>query len=74
MFSRERLKEVMRTQGRTVNWLAEITEYDPATVARYMSGAYPISEKFAQRASRALGVPIDWLRDESPVASEPIPA
>lgn len=66
MYSHERLREGMNAQGRTNLWLAEMTEYDPATVARFLTGAYPISEKFAARAAKALQIPLHWLRADVP--------
>jgi hypothetical protein len=46
-----------------------MTDYDSATVARFMTGKVPISEKFASRAATALGIPVHWLRDETMVAA-----
>jgi len=51
----------MEAQGRRNDWLASQTDYDPATVTRFLTGAYPISEKFAVRAAKALQVPVTWL-------------
>lgn len=73
MYSPDRLREVMKAQGRTNDWLAEMTDYDAATVARYRTGTLPISKKFADRAAKALGIPSSWLVEES-VGLEQVPA
>jgi transcriptional regulator with XRE-family HTH domain len=62
MFDPERLAQVLRVQGRQVIWLADATEYDPSTISRYLKGSQPISERFALRAAKALGIPVDWLK------------
>lgn len=62
IFDPVKLQQAVEAQGRRVDWLADMTEYDRATVSRFLSGTYPISEKFATRAARALGIPVDWLR------------
>lgn len=69
MFSASRLRVLMDTQGRKAEWLAEMTGYDASTVSRFMTGTYPISDKFAKLAARHLQVPVDWLRET--VAVEP---
>jgi len=61
MYSSQRLRELLETQGRKHDWLAEQTEYERETVTRFLTGAYPISEKFAVRAAKALQVPVTWL-------------
>jgi transcriptional regulator with XRE-family HTH domain len=72
MYSPTRLRELLEEQGRKHEWLADHTGYERETVTRYLTGAYPISEKFAQRAAKALGVPLHWLRDESAAPSEAV--
>jgi transcriptional regulator with XRE-family HTH domain len=69
MYSPERLRQVLREQGRSGNWLADVTEYDPSTVSRFLNGSQPISEKFASRAARFLGIPVEWLLAEDRVAA-----
>lgn len=69
MFSPERLREVMRAQGRQVNWLAEQTDYAPESVSRFMTGSDVISEKFAIRAAKALQIPVHWLHEVPTEAS-----
>ena len=71
MYEPSRLEQVMQAQGRRWDWLAAQTDYAPATVSRYLNGIEPISDKFAIRAARALGIPVDWLRVEQ---SEQVPA
>lgn len=58
----------MDEQGRRWGWLAQQTQYDPATVSRFAKGVQPISDEFANRAARALGIPVEWLRAEQTVA------
>ena len=69
MYSADRLRELMEAQGRRSDWLASVAEYDTATVSRVLNGSQAMSEKFAQRAAAALGVPVHWLLAESAVAS-----
>lgn len=69
MYSPTRLQEALDAQGRRVDWLAEMTGYDPSTISRYLNGVYPISEKFARAAAKHLGIPAYWLRET--VAVEP---
>lgn len=58
----EKITETLAVQGRTVNWLAEQTMYDPSTVSRFLNGKQAISEQFVERAARVLGVPVRfWL-------------
>jgi transcriptional regulator with XRE-family HTH domain len=71
-YSRHRLRELMQAQGRTNLWLAEMTSYDPATVARFLTGTYPISNKFAREAAKHLGVPIHWLYDHAATDAEAV--
>lgn len=75
MFSPSRLQQVMRVQGRQVNWIAEQTDYAPSQVSRILNGSVPMTEKFARRAARALGVPVEWLADTHAAFShEAVPA
>lgn len=67
MYDPNRLRTIMEEQGRRWGWLADQTRYDPATVSRFAKGAQPISDEFATRAARALGIPVDWLRADQPV-------
>lgn len=69
-YDRIKLREVMDEQGRRNDWLAAQTEYTTETVARYMSGQYVISDRFAERAARALGIPVAWLRLDEPAEVE----
>lgn len=68
MYSPQKLRELLKAQGRTVNWLAEATEYAPETITRYMNGHQPISQKFAARAALLLGVPVSWLEEDKVAA------
>jgi plasmid maintenance system antidote protein VapI len=68
MYSPERLRRLMETQGRKHDWLADQTDYARETVSRFMTGEYPISDKFALRAAKALQVPVEWLCDPEPAA------
>lgn len=69
MYDPAKLRQVMETQGRRVDWLADVTEYDRATVSRILGGSQPMSEKFATKAARVLGCPIEWLvTDSTPMA------
>lgn len=63
MYSPERIRQGLRKQGRTVNWLAERTGYNPSTVTRFLRGTYPVSDEFAHKAADAFDVPVDWLRE-----------
>lgn len=65
-YDRTKLRDVMTEQGRRNDWLASQTEYSVETIARYMSGQYEISDKFAERAARALGIPVAFLRSDEP--------
>lgn len=56
-----RIAELLRVQGRTQDWLADITGYDRATVSRVLNGHQPLSGKFAAASARVLGVPLSWL-------------
>lgn len=62
-----RLRQAMEAQGRRVDWLADMTEYDRATVSRFINGSQPISDRFALRAARVLGIPAEWLSSNSAV-------
>ena len=61
IYDPEKLRSVLAAQGRRVDWLAEMTDYDPATISRFLNGSYPISDKFAKRAAGYLGVPVEML-------------
>lgn len=64
-----RIQALLAEQGRRVEWLAAQTDYERETVSRFINGRQPISAKFAVRAARAFGVPVEWLRaDEVAVA------
>lgn len=66
-YDRTKLRAVMDEQGRRNDWLAIQTAYRTETVARYLSGQYPISGEFATKAAKALGIPVDWLQVDEPV-------
>lgn len=70
LYNPERLRAVMKKQGRSVNWLSEVTGYDPSTISRILNGSQPMTEAFSAKVSDWLGIPVDWLRDESPIKSE----
>ena len=58
----EKITETLAVQGRTINWLAAETAYDPSTVSRFLNGKQPMSQQFVNSAARALGVPVRlWL-------------
>jgi transcriptional regulator with XRE-family HTH domain len=58
----EKITETLAVQGRTINWLAEQTCYDPSTVSRFLNGKQRMGDEFVERAARALGVPVRlWL-------------
>jgi plasmid maintenance system antidote protein VapI len=62
VYDPEKITETLAVQGRTINWLAEQTGYDPSTLSRFFNGKQPMSDQFAVRAARALGVPVRlWL-------------
>lgn len=61
MYDPHRIAEVIRVQGRTMQWFADMTGYDPSTVSRVLNGRQPLSSKFAESAARVLGVPLEWL-------------
>lgn len=71
MYSNSKLNQLLQTQGRTVNWLAAMTGYDPSTISRILNGRQPMSEKFASAVAPILGVPVEWLRtsDRDPVGT-----
>lgn len=56
-FDHRALREVMDYQGRSPEWLAEVTGYSREHVSRLLNGHLPITAKFADRAGRALGIP-----------------
>lgn len=60
-FDPQRIRELLATQGRTVDWLAEHTGYHPSTVSRFLNGRQPISDEFGVSAARAFQVPANWL-------------
>jgi len=74
LYSPTRLREVLRVQGRTVNWLAEVTGYAPSTISRILNGSQPMTDPFARVAAKHLGIPTEWLCDESASPREVVPA
>lgn len=69
----ERIQQALQAQGRTQAWLADVTGYNPSTVSLILNGHMPVTSKFATAAARYLGVPVQWLAIEWPVA-EPVAA
>lgn len=64
----EKLRAVLDAQGRRVAWLADQLEYDETHVSKVLNYHTPFSEKFARKAARVLGVPVEWLAyDHEPV-------
>lgn len=61
----EKITETLGVQGRTVNWLAEQTYYDPSTVSRFLNGKQRMGDEFVERAARVLGVPTRLFLSES---------
>lgn len=61
-FDSSRIRQLLGYQGRTGSWLAEVTGYSRTHVSRMLNESEPVSPEFADRAARALGVPVDWLR------------
>lgn len=66
IFNPERIDTLLETQGRKQDWLAQVTGYSPGQVSRILNGHEPVTEEFAQRAARHLGVPIEWLTEAVP--------
>lgn len=71
MYDPAKLRQIMEAQGRRVDWLAEVTEYDRSTVSRIINGSQPMSDRFAMRAARVLGCPVDWLSTACAAELEP---
>lgn len=67
VFSSRRIREVMAARDVDQRWLAGATEYDEATISRFMQGHRPISKKFAVRVADVLEVPLHWLLEEERV-------
>ncbi len=64
MIDRQRIRQVLETQGRSVNWLADVTGYHRVSVSTFLNGHQPIPAKFAESAARVMGVPLEWLRSD----------
>jgi plasmid maintenance system antidote protein VapI len=62
MYDRFKLRAVMETQGRRVDWLADQLEVGETHVSKVLNGHAPLAEKFALKAARVLGVPVEMLR------------
>lgn len=71
MYSASRIRELMNTQGRRQDWLAQQTGYTVESVSRFLGGTQPISEEFAVRAAKSLGVPPHFLQES---IAEAVPA
>lgn len=68
-YNRHRLVELLEVQGRRKDWLAKQTDYSIEHISRVLSGAMPMTEKFATRAAHALGVPLHWLLEDAEVTA-----
>ena len=71
-YDRLKLREVLTEQGRRNDWLAAQTGYTPQTIARYLGGQYPITDNFAELASKALGIPVSFLLADEPEPAEQV--
>lgn len=67
-YDRIKLAELLEAQGRRKDWLARQTEYSIEHVSRVLSGAMPMTEKFATKAAQVLGVPVHWLAEDKVAA------
>ena len=67
-----RIKALLQAQGRTQEWLADVTDYNAAVVSDFLRGARPVSDRFAERSALHLGVPVDWLAVDA--TTEAVPA
>lgn len=69
-YSNEKLTEVLKVQGRRMDWLSEQLDIDPSYVSHLKSGAKPITDDIAHRVARILGIPVSFLlADEQVVAA-----
>ena len=56
----------MDAQGRRVSWLADQLDVGETHVSKVLNGHAPLAEKFALKAARVLGVPVEMLRADEP--------
>ena len=57
----KRVDELLKTNGRTAQWLAIQIGTDPSHLNRVMRGHLPLSAKMKIRVAKELRVPFDWL-------------
>lgn len=51
------LKSILKTQGRTNEWLAEMLNYHPVTISKKLSGKLKWNAKDKKMIRKVLGVP-----------------
>lgn len=62
-----RLKEVMKSQGRTQNWLAEQVGVNKSTISQIITNKTTPTLLVAYRVAKVLGLKIEdiWYEDDS---------
>lgn len=60
-YDAHKLRKVMDAQGRRADWLADQMEYHETHIYKVLNGHTPMSAKFAQKAARVLGVPVEFF-------------
>lgn len=55
------LRRLIRTQGRTITWLAGRAGVERSGLSRMVSGHRPMPPSVAQRVADLLGVPVDTI-------------
>lgn len=54
-------REILFSQGRTVQWCANQLCMDRAELSKILNGHKPLPPRLAERLAALLGVPVTWL-------------
>lgn len=61
MHTMTRARELLFSQGRTVQWCARQLGMDRAELSKMLNGHKPLPPRLAERLAALLGVPVGWL-------------